>query len=459
MPLTTAFVPLAIALFVFYGGYFTFYAPYRAIYPDLVPEADRPRSQGSQNVAREIGLGAALVGGGFLLGVWKGLPFTLSAVVLLLVTGAFTWRAALPRPRLRGGRRPQRAAHAARARGARGRCCARTPPSAACSPPTRCGSSPSAPLQDLRRALHHRRAGPLVLARLRGAGRSSRSASSPPPWPPARWPSASGTAACSPVAAAVYAVGLALPIFVHSLLLPRRAVAAGLRGRHRDDAALLAADGAAARRRPRRGRRRLRGQPAGSASCSARSSPASRWRRCGRSSGPRTATRRCSSSPAWRCSSPCRSRGAGGAYDATARPSNTGGSSPSSHVPSSWRLTRPSLGQLPERGGDARAAGADDPAQQLVARGSRAGRGPRGGRCPSAPTGATWRSADGCRRGGAGRRRACGPAAASGPARARSARRSSPGSARSGPRSGRRGARASAARSPGRRRGTARAAR
>lgn len=92
MPFTTAFVPLAVALFVFYGGYFTFYAPYRALYPDLVPEADRPRSQGSQNVSRELGLGAALVGGGFLLGVWKGLPFTISAGVLLVVTGTFVWR-------------------------------------------------------------------------------------------------------------------------------------------------------------------------------------------------------------------------------------------------------------------------------------------------------------------------------------------------------------------------------
>ncbi len=92
MPFTTAFAPLAVALFVFYGGYFTFYAPYRAMYPDLVPEPDRPRSQGSQNVARELGLGVALVGGGFLLSMWKGLPFVVSAGVLLAVTGAFAWR-------------------------------------------------------------------------------------------------------------------------------------------------------------------------------------------------------------------------------------------------------------------------------------------------------------------------------------------------------------------------------
>ncbi len=92
MPFTTAILPLAIAMFVFYTGYFTYYAPYRAMYPDLVPAADRARSQGAQNTAREIGLGVALVGGGFLLTLWKGLPFAVAAGVLLAVTGAFAWR-------------------------------------------------------------------------------------------------------------------------------------------------------------------------------------------------------------------------------------------------------------------------------------------------------------------------------------------------------------------------------
>lgn len=92
MPFFTNFVILAIALFIFYAGYFTYYAPYRAMYPDLVPERDRPRSQGVQNVAREIGLGVALVGGGVLLGIWKGLPFAVAAGALLVVTGAFAYR-------------------------------------------------------------------------------------------------------------------------------------------------------------------------------------------------------------------------------------------------------------------------------------------------------------------------------------------------------------------------------
>jgi Na+/melibiose symporter-like transporter len=62
------------------------------MYPDLVPEADRPRSQGSQNAAREIGLGIALVSGGFLLSIGTAVPFLASAGILIIVTGAFAWR-------------------------------------------------------------------------------------------------------------------------------------------------------------------------------------------------------------------------------------------------------------------------------------------------------------------------------------------------------------------------------
>lgn len=92
MPLTTALLPLAVALLVFYVGYFTCYAPYRAMYPDLVDDEARGRSQGVQNAAREVGLGLALVSGGVLLSVWKGLPFTLAAGVLVTTVGAFALR-------------------------------------------------------------------------------------------------------------------------------------------------------------------------------------------------------------------------------------------------------------------------------------------------------------------------------------------------------------------------------
>ncbi len=92
MPLTTALLPLALVLLLFYLGYFVVYAPYRAMYPDLVPDEQRGRSQGSQNAMREVGLGGALVAGGLLLSVWQGLPFYVSAGVLVVVTLAFVWR-------------------------------------------------------------------------------------------------------------------------------------------------------------------------------------------------------------------------------------------------------------------------------------------------------------------------------------------------------------------------------
>ncbi len=96
MPLMTALLPLALALLVFYLGYFVVYAPYRAMYPDLIPEAQRGRSQGSQNAMRELGLGAALVSGGLLLSVWSGLPFHLAAVILIAILVAFVWRVRTP---------------------------------------------------------------------------------------------------------------------------------------------------------------------------------------------------------------------------------------------------------------------------------------------------------------------------------------------------------------------------
>lgn len=92
MPLTTALLPLALMLLLFYLGYFVVYAPYRAMYPDLVPDEARGRSQGSQNALRELGLGAALVSGGLLLSVWKGLPFYVAATILIAITLAFVWR-------------------------------------------------------------------------------------------------------------------------------------------------------------------------------------------------------------------------------------------------------------------------------------------------------------------------------------------------------------------------------
>lgn len=86
MPVFGSLLVLALALMLFYAAYFAYYAPYRALFPDLVPGPLRGRSQGVQNTLREIGLGAALVSGGVLLGLWKPLPFLLATVVLAAVT-------------------------------------------------------------------------------------------------------------------------------------------------------------------------------------------------------------------------------------------------------------------------------------------------------------------------------------------------------------------------------------
>jgi MFS family permease len=72
---------------LFYLAYFTYYAPYRALYPDLVPERASGRALGIQGVFNAVGLGAALVGGGLLLEVWRPLPYLVAAAVLLLATG------------------------------------------------------------------------------------------------------------------------------------------------------------------------------------------------------------------------------------------------------------------------------------------------------------------------------------------------------------------------------------
>ena len=216
MPFFTNFVILAVALLIFYGGYFTYYAPYRAMYPDLVPEADRSRSQGSQNVARELGLGVALVGGGFLLGLWKGLPFAVAAGVLLAVTGAFAYRVR---------------AHA--------RDC--EPDPAAATPPEDVNRWRSWALlredADIRRLLTANALWELALGALKtfvvlfitvGLGRSSSLASAALAIVAvgvvlaalAAGPLAErfGHGRLLTAAAAVYAVGLAVPIVVHSLL-------------------------------------------------------------------------------------------------------------------------------------------------------------------------------------------------------------------------------------------------
>lgn len=96
MPLLHSIVPLGALLALFYIGYFTYYAPYRALYPDVVPDEVRARSQGVQKTWREIGLGASLVGGGLLLAVNQALPFVVAAAAIAAVTVLFARHAKDP---------------------------------------------------------------------------------------------------------------------------------------------------------------------------------------------------------------------------------------------------------------------------------------------------------------------------------------------------------------------------
>jgi MFS family permease len=73
---TTTLIVLA-----FFFAYYVYEPPYRGLYPDLLPASTYGRAQGIQHVLRGIALGAALVGGGFLLKAWHAAPFVLAAFV------------------------------------------------------------------------------------------------------------------------------------------------------------------------------------------------------------------------------------------------------------------------------------------------------------------------------------------------------------------------------------------
>ncbi len=87
-----AFMPTiwttAIVVAGFYAAYYVYEPPYRGLYPDLLHESVYGRSQGVQHVMRGIAIGCALVGGGFLLKLWRPGPFLLAAVVTSAACGA-----------------------------------------------------------------------------------------------------------------------------------------------------------------------------------------------------------------------------------------------------------------------------------------------------------------------------------------------------------------------------------
>jgi MFS family permease len=87
-----AFMPslwtAALIVFAFFFAYYVYEAPYRGLYPDLLEPGTFGRAQSVQHALRAVALGAALVGGGFLLDVWHPFPFLLAALVTTLACGA-----------------------------------------------------------------------------------------------------------------------------------------------------------------------------------------------------------------------------------------------------------------------------------------------------------------------------------------------------------------------------------
>lgn len=81
---------VAVAAGAFFAFYFVAYEPYRALYPDLMDEEVAGRSQSVQAVARGLGTGLALLGGGLLLSITRWLPFAVAAALLVTALAAFT---------------------------------------------------------------------------------------------------------------------------------------------------------------------------------------------------------------------------------------------------------------------------------------------------------------------------------------------------------------------------------
>ncbi len=80
---------VALGAAVFFACYFVAYEPYRAMYPDLFPQRMAGRAQSTQALARGLGTGCALLGGGLLLGIGRVVPFAAAALVLLGAVGTF----------------------------------------------------------------------------------------------------------------------------------------------------------------------------------------------------------------------------------------------------------------------------------------------------------------------------------------------------------------------------------
>ncbi len=91
LPFAPSLAVMAVEVLIFYIAYFTYFSPYRALYPDFISEKASGRAQGIQGVFTGAGLGVALVGGGFLVDLWRPLPYLLGGVVLLVATAIVTF--------------------------------------------------------------------------------------------------------------------------------------------------------------------------------------------------------------------------------------------------------------------------------------------------------------------------------------------------------------------------------
>jgi MFS family permease len=76
---------------LFFAFYFVAYEPYRAMYADLLEREVAGRAQSSQAIARGVGTGVALLGGGLLLSLGRPVPFLFGAVLVVAAVGAFLY--------------------------------------------------------------------------------------------------------------------------------------------------------------------------------------------------------------------------------------------------------------------------------------------------------------------------------------------------------------------------------
>lgn len=104
MAMVGSLIELIAAVVVFFAGYYIAAEPYRALYPDLVADEIAGRAQSAQALCRGAGTLLALVGGGMLLSVGRGLPFAAAAILLSLALLFFSAGLARRGARRTGGR-------------------------------------------------------------------------------------------------------------------------------------------------------------------------------------------------------------------------------------------------------------------------------------------------------------------------------------------------------------------